>query len=142
MTKVFVYGTLKKGFHNHRVIEKTLIKKISEAKLEGYVMHYVNHGGYPVIMPQEGSVVYGELIEFKKESFREQLESLDFLEGFRGEGCKDNLYNRIKADVIVGDEKITAYVYEFNYKNYALVVGDLIENGIFEGPKKMLNWRR
>jgi len=72
-SKLFVYGTLKKGFNNHRIIEGS--------KYLG--MHWLNNYGifdlgfYPGIRPRQGGVVYGELYEIDDELFPR----LDRLEG-------------------------------------------------------------
>jgi len=137
LTKVFTYGTLKRGLHNNHIIDESLVENISEAKLEGYVLYYVSGGGFPLIVPEEGKVVHGELFEFKTQDWEQQLERLDALEGYNGKHNDSyNLYNRIKVNVIVDGEEIECWVYEFNYKHNLRLIGERIEDGNFLGPRQ------
>ncbi len=56
--RVFVYGTLKKGFSLHRYLAGT--RFLGEAKLSGFEMYDL--GWYPGIVPGKG-VIYGEVYE-------------------------------------------------------------------------------
>ena len=47
MDKVFVYGTLKEGFGNNRLLKDS--QKISEDAVEGFVMYHM--GGFPGVVP-------------------------------------------------------------------------------------------
>jgi gamma-glutamylcyclotransferase (GGCT)/AIG2-like uncharacterized protein YtfP len=69
-----VYGTLKKGHGNHRLLEgQELVGNIT---LEGFVMHSL--GGFPAIVEGEGSVV----AEVYQVEDGEVLRRLDSLEGY------------------------------------------------------------
>ncbi len=56
--KLFVYGTLKKGFPLHHYLSHA--RFLGEASLKGFQMYDL--GWYPGIVPGEG-VVYGEVYE-------------------------------------------------------------------------------
>ncbi len=56
--RVFVYGTLKRGFPLHRYLAGA--RFLGEARLEGFEMFDL--GWYPGIVPGEG-VVYGEVYD-------------------------------------------------------------------------------
>jgi gamma-glutamylaminecyclotransferase len=71
--KVFVYGTLKRGFGNHYLLEGA--KFIGPALLTG--THVLLDSGFPVCMPQpHGATVTGEVYEVDGEI----LSDLDRLE--------------------------------------------------------------
>ena len=72
--RVFVYGTLKKGFPLHSRLEKGTY--ICNGSLEGYEMFAVASGGYPAIKKGEGTI-HGELYEVDDRT----LISLDMVEG-------------------------------------------------------------
>lgn len=77
--KVFVYGTLKRGFHNHRLLDVEGAEFLSQAQTDDpfrlvvrslpYVLHGVDH--------QTGKQIKGELYIVDDETFRR----LDRLEG-------------------------------------------------------------
>ena len=65
--KIFVYGTLMKGFYNERIMKQIEAKFISKAVITGYDLYKLN-GWLPVIIPQEsedvwGVAVHGEVYE-------------------------------------------------------------------------------
>lgn len=85
--KVAVYGTLKAGYNNHRVLG-------NEAKLlgTGYTnkLYDMKDSGFPVLLPNEkGKEVLVEVYEVPEE----QLKALDRLEGV------PRMYTREKTDV-------------------------------------------
>jgi len=71
--KIFVYGTLKKGFRNHYLLQNA--KFLCDYRLSGFVMGTFNND-FPFIIRKDG-IVYGELYEITPEI----LEDLDILEG-------------------------------------------------------------
>lgn len=98
--KVFVYGTLKKGHGNHRVMELSNGKFLAECETQydGFAM--VHLGGFPgVIKTTDGTTIKGELYEV------EHLEALDALEGY------PNLYYREQVALSCG---ATAWMYLYN----------------------------
>lgn len=86
--KVFVYGTLKKGFHNHKHFLANC-KELGEASIEGYMFHL---GGCPAINLSEAfSRILGEVYEVTWD----EILAMDMLEG-----VGRNFYDRIEAKVI------------------------------------------
>ncbi len=73
---VFVYGTLKKGYENHKYLERSGVKFIGEAKtVQKYVMYF---NKYPYVSKDKAiSHIHGELY-FVDEKV---LKDLDKLEG-------------------------------------------------------------
>jgi gamma-glutamylcyclotransferase (GGCT)/AIG2-like uncharacterized protein YtfP len=102
--KVFVYGTLKKGFHNHRCLEGATFVK--EAVLNFPVRMY-DTGGFPIILPasenKPGYFPTGEVYELPEGRDGELvLARLDRLES---EGV---MYHRRVHPTIDGED---VYVY-------------------------------
>lgn len=90
--KVFVYGTLKKGFGNHRCLDGAVF--LGEAVTsENYLMH---DSGFPALRPSDkGLGVLGEVYEFEDMKI---LERLDRLEGH------PHLFERTDTVVVMTDE--------------------------------------
>lgn len=102
---LFVYGTLKRGFHNHVCLGDNATY-LGEAVLQGYQMFHL--GGFPAIAKGEGEVI-GEVYEIDDASFKR----CDRLEGY------PSFYNRSQVEVIydndAGEEReMTAWVYHFD----------------------------
>lgn len=103
MTKVFVYGTLKRAYHNNRYLKGS--RFLGEAlTVDNFDMLDV---GFPVLLPQRGDVAYpvkGELYEIDDTT----LKNLDRLEG------EGRMYQRQTRTVLSMDDPITgvhAYIY-------------------------------
>lgn len=109
--KVFVYGTLKKGFGNHHWMELAGGKFVSEAVLNGAKMYSCKY--YPAIVLEEGSVK-GELYTI------EDIAPLDRLEGY------PRLYNRSLVHTTEGE----AWVYHMSSDRIQNLPA--IESGVWE----------
>lgn len=76
--KVFVYGTLKQGYGNHRLLEREGVVFWDEAKT--YDKFDMINSGFPVLIPSEhGLPVKGEVYDIGDNE--DILRSLDALEG-------------------------------------------------------------
>jgi len=96
MPKVFVYGTLKSGFHNHFLLEGC---EFEEAEASGYDLHA--SASLPFVIEGTG-IVKGELYQISKEI----LKRLDRLEDH------PNFYiRRIIYVKTLRKMKIAAWVY-------------------------------
>ncbi len=117
MHKVFVYGTLKKGFKLHHHLENA--KFLGEGFIWGYDLY--NVGWYPAAIKGTGKI-FGELYEMDDETLKllDQVED----EGF--------LYKRIEDEVFLKDKKIKAFVYIYLHDTRNL---EKIESGVFENGK-------
>lgn len=94
MNKVFVYGTLKRGFGNHRLLANA--KFIGPAMLAGN--HTLLDSGFPVCMhvtndKGEGGVVLGEVYAIDTTTLR-------WLDRLESEGA---MYNRLPQEVVYQD---------------------------------------
>jgi gamma-glutamylcyclotransferase (GGCT)/AIG2-like uncharacterized protein YtfP len=90
--KVFVYGTLRKGFGNHALLENSGVKYICDASIRAKM--YTIHWGYPfiVLSNSRSDRVIGEIYDVDYKTFQR----LDQLEGYRP-GVNDGLYTRKHA---------------------------------------------
>lgn len=102
MNKVAVYGSLRKGLHNHRLL--TTSEMIGTDELENFSMFSL--GPFPFITPEEAeNKIAVEVYEVNEEVFA----SLDRLEGY------PSFYNRQEVDTKHGKcwiyfmEKDTSY---------------------------------
>ena len=138
--RLFVYGTLKRGFHNHRLCAQATA--IQPAWTWGRLWHL--HAGFPALevpdrlilahgsdQPRRDARVHlttppfpvgkpagdwdwvsGELVTLADPEA--DLPPIDRLEGFRATGAR-NLYNRVLVTVWVQDgglEPVTAWAYD------------------------------
>ena len=96
--KVAVYGSLRKGLHNNSLLRNAQF--LGEA-LTTPEFQLVSLGSFPAI--KEGnSAVKVEVYRVDKST----MQSLDWLEGYRGEGC-NNFYDKELIDTPYGK----AYIY-------------------------------
>lgn len=120
--KVFVYGTLMKGFGNYNYYLKDRIISLKKGETEGLLYHLP--AGYPGMIEGKGTVK-GQIVELLNNG---DIEKLDGLEGFYGEG-KNNLYDRIEKEVFTEDGETLycqAYIYrDIEYaRNYGIYIQD------------------
>lgn len=94
--RVFVYGTLKKGFGNHRYLESS--KFLGRVQVRG---NMYSLGGFPVVVLTGKGTVHGEIYEVSKET----LANLDRLEGY------PSFYNRKQ---VVTSNGMLAWVYHMS----------------------------
>ena len=114
MELVFVYGTLRKGHGNHKLIEGGRYMGTG-LTVNKYAMY---SRGIPFVSEDEPiSRIKGEIYEVSKPI----LKLLDMLEGHPG------WYERKKTIVKVGQKKIKAWLYFNNTKTE-----NLIESGDYE----------
>lgn len=103
--KVFVYGTLKKGFHNHRCLEGAAYLK--DAVLNK-AFRMFDTGGFPVLLPASenapGYLPTGELYELPDGLAGEKI--LHRLDALESEGY---MYHRKEFETVDGDT-VSVYV--------------------------------
>lgn len=108
MPKVFVYGTLKKGYHNHRVLGSNP-KFCGKATTPPDYLLYDN-GSYPCMIQAtagEGRAVEGEVYEVPDS----QMVALDRLEGVPW------LYERATIE-LPGHGPVIGYIYQRSVSQY------------------------
>lgn len=75
---LFVYGSLKKGFDNHNILQK-YAKRVGKASTVGnFAMYEDSFGNYPYLVKEPRTKVMGELYEIKR---KELLDKIDEFEG-------------------------------------------------------------
>lgn len=123
MEKVFVYGSLRRGFLNHDKVLKNKVKHVEGGYAEGSLYHLP--AGYPAIIEGKQEV-YGEVFTIRQ---AKTIKSLDLLEGYLGEG-QNNLYERKKMKVRLEDGTVEdCWVYVHANKEYVKRVGVAVEHG-------------
>jgi gamma-glutamylcyclotransferase (GGCT)/AIG2-like uncharacterized protein YtfP len=131
---LFVYGTLKvdtgpTSYARH--FDKVRLgSKPATVKGVLYDMGY-----FPGLILGGDKIVYGELHRYSH--FGKVIEIMDQIEGYLGKGDPENLYNRVKVQVLMtGNEAtVTATAYEFaqSVKSYPAVA-----DGIWEIDKDIV----
>ena len=100
---VFVYGSLKRGYWNNRLLEGALF--VGEAHTTK--KYSLVDGGVPMAVPdEEGLPVMGEVYEIDVSL---HLGPLDRLEGH------PRFYTREQVGVVLKGEVCNAYIYEMQY---------------------------
>lgn len=108
---IFVYGTLRKGFYNHRVLGNS--EFVSEFKTEpSFTM--VSLGAFPAVIPKGNTAIEGEIYRVVEEK---DMQNINGLEGYRGEG-KNNMYDIHKIQTPHGEALM--YVFK-DAKGYPVV---------------------
>jgi gamma-glutamylcyclotransferase (GGCT)/AIG2-like uncharacterized protein YtfP len=106
MNKVFVYGTLKSGFGNHRLMESRSTF-ITKDQIKGLM---VSLGGFPGVVHADDRCVKGEVYEVTDDC----LKDLDRLEGH------PRFYKRTKVTTQNGLE-VETYIYQGEIKHRQVV---------------------
>ncbi|HEY9816912.1 MAG TPA: gamma-glutamylcyclotransferase family protein [Candidatus Obscuribacterales bacterium] len=122
----FVYGSLKQGFGNHRLLKASTF--LGEAKLSQCGAMY-SLGGFPAVtLGKRVSPIHGELYEIDENT----LDALDSLEGH------PHFYQRTEVDVLQEDEdgvyRVRAFVYLME-PNSGYLRGDPIKDGVWHDPR-------
>lgn len=73
---VFVYGTLKRGFPNHRVMEHAVGEFIGEGVTTAPTFDMTSLGAFPALLPEGKFRIIGEVYDV------EDISPLDHLEGY------------------------------------------------------------
>lgn len=112
--KVFVYGTLKQGHGNHRVLGDSPLLTTAKTSAN-YTMF--NTGGFPAVIPEGTTTIQGEVYEVDETTFPR----LDRLEGY------PRMYDR-EVITVTDDEgqQHDAWIYLWQYDHSRLPV---IEKG-------------
>lgn len=128
--QLFVYGSLRKGFHSpvYEYISR-FFKFIGEAKVKGKLF---DMGSYPAgIGTSDDSFIIGELYQAKNEhEFSWAIGQLDDYEGVSVEADEIQLYRREVAGVHINSQVTDAWIYWYNGDvtgRPLIASGDMIE---------------
>ncbi len=94
--RIFVYGSLMKGFFNYEKYLKHRAVKVEKGKTKG-VLYHLENKGYPGMVDGDDEV-YGEIITYTDEDLG--LVEMDKLEGFEGVYDPESPYNRVSYEVV------------------------------------------
>lgn len=104
--RLFVYGTLRKGFPLHKYLSQKA-RFLGSGTIRGVLYDL---GKYPGAIPSDMGEVKGELYELAPGSHH--LNELDRIEGFDAEDPENSLFIRSLTDVKLAGEEVTkAWVY-------------------------------
>lgn len=106
---VAVYGTLKRGYGNHRLLETS--KFLGTDRIEGFDMYNLYSGGFPGILHSKSvrsveNTIFIEVFEVDEDTFMR----LDCLEGYDEDEPTEGLYDREQVMTQYG----LAWIYTFN----------------------------
>lgn len=119
-TLVAVYGSLRQGMGNHRLLEQRASEFLGSERVQGWRMHSL--GAYPFITPDESTAgIRIEVYEVDETTFAR----LDGLEGY------PNFYNRRMISTSHGD----AWIYFIQDNSSSAPV---VENGDWVDYKRNL----
>lgn len=121
--KVFVYGTLMKGFGNHRVMEAAKGKFVSRAYIRDKDIYFVSYGSFPAVVDGDG-IVFGEIYEISENDKvqhwgSEMVHPIRVLDGLEGYDPKrpveSNMYIRKRIVAVTPKgKKIWCSYYHWN----------------------------
>lgn len=99
---LFVYGSLKKGFDNHRLLEKSTKRLGKATTINKFGMFEDSFGNYPYLITKPISKINGELYQINR---KELLQEIDEFEG------APDYYQRKKIKVKTHHGVNIAYAY-------------------------------
>lgn len=119
---IFVYGTLKKGHHNHHVMGQSEL--LGEVQITGFKMYSL--GGYPALTRGEDTIT-GEVYEVTDEN---TLKNIYRLEGYSGvRDSSSNWYDTTDVSTKWGKAELFYMKNENTYSNRPVV-----KSGIWGQP--------
>lgn len=108
-THVFVYGTLRPGNPNHRLIAGSVTDAV-DLTVEGLQLLVPGHGCFPYARLHPGSRTHGTLLRIDPAQWPTAKERLDRLEGYR-ESSDTGHYLRRQITLPTPDGVLDAWVY-------------------------------
>lgn len=121
---ILVYGTLRSGQCNHSLMKDAGATQVTTVRVPGYDLYKL--GWYPGIRPNPQNKVGVECELYEFDGSRENLNKLDYYEGFIETEPEMSLFLREKVNVNGTD----AYVYEYGRDPGGRAVK--IEDGVWE----------
>lgn len=113
MSKLFVYGSLKRGFNNPYAVQlQHEAQYLCDGKLRGLLLSL---GPYPAVVPQAGgsSYIYGEIYALGAQTDT-LLASLDYYEGYDPQAPEAGEYRRERLTVETSDGPVECWCYTYN----------------------------
>lgn len=130
LTKLFVYGSLRKGYHNHHYLDGKATY-LGTYYIKGN-LYEIKEKNYPALVKDDNAYTVGELydvlVDFKQ---------MDEMENYNPNNIEKSEYIRTIEDVY--DENLqkveSAYIYLYN-TNLKDTLGKQIENNDFKNFRK------
>jgi gamma-glutamylcyclotransferase (GGCT)/AIG2-like uncharacterized protein YtfP len=108
--KVLVYGTLRPGCWNYETFLRGHTTNEENIRLGGFKMYGTKYNGFPYVTFGDGEIT-ATLVTLKHDHYEHVMQSLDYLEGYRGPDVR-NHYDRELISFLDDDgEKVTAWIY-------------------------------
>lgn len=107
----FVYGTLKRGYGNNRILQQSSTAEFIEEAVTEPKFNLYHLGGFPGVTENGETAVHGEIWAV---SDQETKRRLDMLEGYRKDAPKQGLYD--KKIININNKKVNIYLIN-NYYN-------------------------
>lgn len=101
-TKLFIYGSLKRGFDNHKLLTRSALCRGKATTRAKFVLYEERFGNYPIMTRKPFAHIEGELYEIRTQ---ELLDDLDRFEGV------PEYYDRISIQVIYQGRIVNAETY-------------------------------
>ena len=123
---LFVYGTLKRGFRNHRLLASA--EFVGEARTGQRRYRLLDCGAYPALIELSAESALAEPPAIRGEVYRITPEHLPALDELEDEGT---LYRRTTIPVVLVDESAGAPVVAWTYlwlgcpDRFSLIAGDV-----------------
>lgn len=110
-TYYFVYGTLKRGYGNNRILQQSPTAQFIEEGVTEAKFNLYHLGGFPGVTENGETAIHGEIWEVSDDYTKQRL---DMLEGYRKDAPTEGLYN--KKTIKVNDKDVNIYI--LNRTNY------------------------
>ena len=101
----FVYGTLKRGYGNNRILQMSSTAQFVEEGITSPDFNLFNLGSFPGVTEHGKTAVHGEIWSVSDTTTKNRL---DMLEGYRKDDPTNGLYN--KKTILVNDKQVNIYL--------------------------------
>jgi gamma-glutamylcyclotransferase (GGCT)/AIG2-like uncharacterized protein YtfP len=105
---VLVYGTLRPSGSNYGRFLKGSTSREQKIEIDGFTMYDGN--GFPFLTKGDSKVT-ATLVHLDEESYRDVMDGLDFLEGFKDDNDPSNGYDRVLHTFEVEGKEMKAWLY-------------------------------
>lgn len=105
---VLVYGTLRPSGSNYGRFLKGSTSKEQKIEIDGFTMYDGN--GFPFLTKGDSKVT-ATLVHLDDETYRDVMDGLDFLEGFKDDNDPSNGYDRVLHTFEVDGKETQAWLY-------------------------------
>ena len=101
----FVYGTLKRGYGNNRILQQSSTAQFVEEAVTAPEFNLYHLGGFPGVTEGGDTAVHGEIWSVQDDETKRRL---DMLEGYYKEDPTAGLYN--KKTIEINNKQVNIYL--------------------------------